>query len=179
VYARGKEGEDHELSPDVLEGRIEEVFKNFRNGLYRLYLQEAESERVRWIRDVQVYQGRVVTPDFRENVGERQPGGAQETKPESRPAEAKLDDDQSAPKKPAAEASKPPAASKADSGEATPKGDQPAAPFGAGVAIGAGLVAQAARGRWSDQVDRAFEAGPYSLSKAARLCRRIRRRQTR
>jgi len=181
VNAAGKEGDDQQLSEDVLDGMVEQVFKNFRNGLYRLYLQEAGSERVRWIRNVQVYQGRVVTSDFRENVSERQPGGGRETMPEGQPAEATSDDGQAAPKEPPAKALEPAAAPEATPADEAldPEQAQAAAPLEAGGAIGAGLAVYAAGGRWSDQVDRAFEAGPHSLSKAARLCRRMRRKRTR
>ena len=179
VDAAGKEGDDVDLPEEVLEGMLEEVFQKFPNGFYRVYLQEAGSERVRSVRDVHVYQGRVVTSDFRENVSERQPGGDQETAPKGEPVEATPGDAKTAPPKPPADDTTASATPDGSSMETTPETDEAAASVKAGVAVGAGLGAYAMRGRWADQVDRAFEAGPHSLSTAARLYRRIRRKRTR
>ncbi|MBL7043717.1 MAG: hypothetical protein ISR77_34115, partial [Pirellulaceae bacterium] len=179
VDAAGKEGDDVDLPVEVLEGMLEDVFQKFPNGFYRVYLQEAGSERVRSVRDVHVYQGRVVTSDFRENVSERQPGGDQETAPKGEPVEATPGDAKTAPPKPPADDTTASATPDGSSMETTPETDEAAASVKAGVAVGAGLGAYAMRGRWADQVDRAFEAGPHSLSTAARLYRRIRRKRTR
>ncbi len=88
VDAAGKEGEDIELPPDALERGLDEVFRKFPNGQYRVYLQEPNSRRIRLIREIHVYQGRIVPADFREGVMERQPGGSPSEVQEKNPAAA-------------------------------------------------------------------------------------------
>ena len=72
VDAAGQEGADVDLPPELIEGGLLEVFQRFPNGRYRVYLKEANSEHERMIQEVNVYQGRIVPPDFREGASERQ-----------------------------------------------------------------------------------------------------------
>jgi hypothetical protein len=71
VNAAGKESPDVNLRQDLLGGGLLDVFRRFPNGHYRVYLQDANSDRVRLIREIHVYQGRIVPADFREDTGER------------------------------------------------------------------------------------------------------------
>ena len=46
----------------------------FPNGHYRIYLEDLRTKRSRMIREVHIYEGRVVPPNFRQGATERQPG---------------------------------------------------------------------------------------------------------
>ena len=87
VDAAGQEGEDVELPPELLERGLFDVFQRFPNGRYRIYLKEPNSDRERLIQEVNVYQGRIVPPDFRDNASERQMGEESEKPKEPRPAD--------------------------------------------------------------------------------------------
>lgn len=175
VDTAGQEGEDVELPPELLEGGLFAVFQRFPNGRYRIYLREANSDRERMIQEVNVFQGRIVPPDFRDSASERQMGDESQKPSEQRPAdEPKLEDE-------ARRAEKPPVAKpplpKAERSAAGGMSAQPAASTAAaggaagtlGWAVGGGVQ------RWAEQVDRAFHAGRRSLSRTARLARRLRR----
>jgi len=175
VDAAGQEGEDVELPPELLEGGLFAVFQRFPNGRYRIYLREANSDRERMIQEVNVFQGRIVPPDFRDSASERQMGDESPKPSEPRPVdEPKLEDGaRGAEKTPVA---KPPLPT-TENGAAGGMSAQPAASTAAaggaagalGWAVGGGVQ------RWAEQVDRAFHAGQRSLSRTARLARRLRR----
>ena len=174
VDAAGQEGEDVDLPPELLESGLFDVFQRFPNGRYRIYLKEANSDRERMVQEVNVYQGRIVPPDFRDNASGRQMGDEAAKPSEPRPAdEPKLEDEGRAAEK--TRATKPPLP-KADSGAADDTSAQPTASAGAvgGTAIALGWAASRSQ-RWAEQVERAFQAGPRSLSRTARLARRLRR----
>ena len=113
-------------------------------------------------------------PDFRDDASERQMGEESEKPNEQSPAgEPKTEDGGGdGPKTPAAK----PAVPKAEGGSAASESVQPAASAAAvgGAAIALGMTGSGSSPQWADQVDRAFQAGRRSLSKAARLTRRLR-----
>ncbi len=175
VDAAGQEGEDVDLPPELLERGLFDVFQRFPNGRYRIYLKEPNSDRERLIQEVNVYQGRIVPPDFRDDASERQMDDEAVKPSEQRPAdEPKLDDEgRDDQKTPAMK----PALPKAENGPAGDKSAQPTASAAAvgGAAIALGWAASGNVQRWAEQVDRAFQAGRRSLSRTARLARRLRR----
>jgi hypothetical protein len=152
VDAAGKEGPDVELPADAFDRGLDNLFRKFPNGHYRVYLQEANSQRIRLIREIHVYQGRIVPADFRDDVMERQPGSASDERPND-------------------PASEPPVDSPAD-----PADDQPADPAsseqnGTGAAGAAALAAWSAR-RQIERVDRALEQAGKTGTKFGRRRRR-------
>jgi hypothetical protein len=177
VDASGKEGEDVELPMGLLEEGLLDAVSRLPNGRYRVYYQEPNSQRVRMVREVNVHQGRVVPPDFRENVGERQPGG------KSSPATPEGTSPQGPERNggPPAESNAPAARPSKDAGSADSGADMPSTvTSGTGVHNGAAVAAFSiaaveSRQRWAEQVDGAFRAERRSLAKSARLCRRLRR----
>jgi hypothetical protein len=168
-----EEPKEYELDPGVLRDLLA-TFKRFRfqDGRYRIYLQEP-GKRERLILDVNVMEGKVVPPNFRE--AEISPGA-------------------SAPQEPGADASEadafdlPPDANPAPA-EKTPVGNElePAAaassgsPGGAGsqasltLAVGA-AAAVAAMPDWQDRVRTLLASGEIPRTKFSRLLRRIRPR---
>lgn len=175
VDAAGQEGKDVDLPIEILERGLFDVFPRFPNGRYRVYLKEANSDHERLIQEVNVYQGRIVPPDFRENASERQMAEETPKATEERPAnEPKADEEGRAAEK--TDATKPPVP-KAENGTAGAKSAPSAASPGAvgGTAVALGWAAGGGTQRWAEQVDRAFQAGRRSLSRAARMARRLRR----
>jgi hypothetical protein len=131
------------------------------------------------VREIHVHQGRVVPPDFREDVGERQPGGKQMS---NTPEDATMDEtDQNqgdAVEKDGLQIPPPATAEPADptswvESPATYSTIHPAATMAV-----IGIAALDQRQRWSEQVDHAYQAGQRRLTRAARLCRRLRRDKT-
>jgi hypothetical protein len=152
VDAAGKEGPDVELPADAFDRGLDSLFRKFPNGHYRVYLQEANSQRIRLIREIHVYQGRIVPADFRDDVMERQPGSASDERPQD-------------------PASEPPVDSADD-----PADDQPADPAGGEQngtgAAGAAVLAVWSAGRRTDRLDRALEQAGKTGAKFGRRRRR-------
>jgi len=173
VDATGQEGEDVDLPPELLERGLFDVFQRFPNGRYRIYLKEANSDHERLIQEVNVYQGRIVPPDFRENASERQMDEETPKPTEQRPAdEPKAEEEgRDAEKADAAKAPVP----KGENGPAGDESAQAAAATGVvgGTAMTLGWAVGGGVQRWAEQVDRAFQAGRRSLSRTARLARRL------
>ncbi len=176
VDASGQEGNDVDLPPELLERGLFDVFQRFPNGRYRIYLKEANSDHERLIQEVNVYQGRIVPPDFRESASERQMAEETPKPTEERPAaEPKADEEgRAAEKTDAAKSPVPKAENGTQGAKSAPSAASPGAVGGTAMVLGwaAGGGAQ----RWAEQVDRAFQAGRRSLSRTARLARRLRRR---
>ncbi len=172
VDATGQEGEDVELPPELLERGLSEVFQRFSNGRYRIYLKEANSDRERMIQELNVYQGRIMPPDFRDDAGERQVGEESDPPKEQSSAGQPAAENGDAPQAPASK----PAEPKAEGGPDAAESVQPAATAATvgGAAIALGLAGNGNSPLSADQIDRAFQAERRSLSHAARLSRRLR-----
>ncbi|MCU0977691.1 MAG: right-handed parallel beta-helix repeat-containing protein [Pirellulaceae bacterium] len=182
VDAAGQEGEDVALPPELLERGLFEVFQRFPNGRYRIYLKEPNSDRERLIQELHIYQGRIVPPDFRDDASQRQVGDESEKPVEQSPAseaeaEGGGEGDQNPP---VAEPAAKPVAPQAEDGPADGESVQPAVSASAvgGAAIALGMTGNGISRQWAERVDRAFQAGTRSLSKAARLTRRLQLRNT-
>jgi hypothetical protein len=145
-----------------LEDGLLDALSRLPNGRYRVYYQEQNSERIRLVREVEVYQGRVVPPDFRSDVSERQPISTPAAEPEAPPTNGNE--------------AEPPTEEVPDGGTGTaspPDGSESAAkqtPDGTWTetsrlgATGAAAVAVSSiefggNQRWSEQIDRAYESG--------------------
>jgi hypothetical protein len=180
VDAAGQEGEDVTLPPELLQRGLFEVFQRFPNGRYRIYLKEPNSDRERLIQELHIYQGRIVPPDFRDDASQRQMGSESEKPVEQSPAtEAKTEGGgEGVQAIPAAEPAAEPAAPQAEDGPAAGESVQPAASASAvgGAALALGMTSDSISRPWAERIDRAFQAGTRSLSKAARLARRLQRR---
>jgi hypothetical protein len=186
VDASGFEGDDVSMPSELLEGGLIEVFQGFPNGHYRIYLQDASSDQVRVVRDVHVYQGRVVPADFREGVADTQPGSGEAAPAESRlspdedkgsdtgasdvPAESTPDEETEGA---AADAPRPAADSAASPADAANQKDVvEARPL---AVVGTAAVAAGLQSRWASELDRALQAESRSMVKSVRRFRNLRR----
>ncbi|MCL4205578.1 MAG: hypothetical protein KJ000_24115 [Pirellulaceae bacterium] len=159
VDAAGKEGPDVELPLDAFDRGLDTLFRKFPNGHYRVYLQEANSQRIRLIREIHVYQGRIVPADFRDDVMERQPGSDSGESPNGAAAESQAE----------------PAGAEQPVG---PAADDPPADPAAGEQQDTGAAGAAALAAWSarrriDRLDRALEQAGRTGTKFGRRRRRM------
>jgi len=174
VDAAGQEGEDVQLPLELLERGLFEVFQRFPNGRYRIYLKEPNSDHERLIQEVNVYQGRLVPPDFRDNASERRTDAEAEGAGQPRPAaEPKPDNEGRGSETPPAVKPPLPKAESGSTGDESADNGSTAAAAG-GTAFALGWAADGNARRWAEQVERAFRAGHRSLSPASRLTRRLR-----
>lgn len=81
VNAAGKEGKDEPLPSDILDRGIEAVFRKFPNGRYRVYVREPGNDTPQLIREINVFQGRIVPRDFKQGADQRQ-SSSEEASPE-------------------------------------------------------------------------------------------------
>ncbi len=176
VDSSGKESDDVALDISLLEDGLLEALSRLPNGRYRVYYQEQNSERIRMVREVEVYQGHVVPPGFRSDVSERQPGSTSDPEPKGQPndatdaeqpSDASTDDSPTTTNPPAVEA---PADTRASSAAQTNTGRR-AALGTAPAAIG--LMEFGSGQRWSEQIDRAYATGRRSRHNATRRIRRL------
>jgi hypothetical protein len=173
VDSSGKESDDIQLDIAMLEAGLLPALSRLPNGRYRVYYQEQNSERIRMVQEVNVYQGRVVPQDFRSDTSERQPGGLPPTQQQT-PA----DDDpdrQQPPEESMPDEDAPAEAADQDAGASPSPGLQAAADSPTAMVIAATAAMsweRARRSRWADQVDQAYAAGGRSRGKWNRLRKR-------
>ncbi|MBP88656.1 MAG: hypothetical protein CMJ64_18400 [Planctomycetaceae bacterium] len=133
--------------------------RTFPNGHYRIYLEEVRTGRVRLILECHIYEGRVVPPNFREGVGERQPGSDEGINVERVPGAAGLEGDDA--RNPFIDDAPPPVPNDAD-GAASPD-----------ASILLPLVGVALP--WRRRVREAIEANDRPINRARLRLRKLRR----
>jgi hypothetical protein len=168
-----EEPKEYELDPSVLRD-ILGVFKRFRfeDGRYRIYLNEP-GKRERLILDVNVVEGKIVPPNFREAESKDEAAGSPQGEP--------------APLKPAAESDQSPQDAMQnqakDSDENLDLGR--AKSIGAEVSsqasllpavVGASVAMLAGSSNWRTRVQSLLAGGEIPRSKISRFLRRIRPR---
>jgi hypothetical protein len=198
VFPTGKESDNILLPPDVLDN-LPGYLKRLPDGRYRVYYVQGDTRRERLIIDVNVRQGRPVDAgDDSEGTQDRPPSAQMEPPPSAEsgpvvlvelPAQQPILDRSESPVRSRAFAESPfgslylpdsqPGDSPADSAHyQRPDGNTPYRAMNGHVAIAALAWAGARQARQNErnsQDDDGAESGRRSLSKAARLLRRLRK----